>query len=362
MNTDDNFSPQRSRRPQRTPYGNRDLLSKPSLREANCDEAIQNIWIAAPLTAARDDVWGRLERNIPKEPRITQSSAESRKIKVSLRSLRLCGRRFFWRLPHPAQSILLLTLMVWLFSPEIVLAESVSSTIQEGISDYQQQNFEKAESSFSKAAQELPDSPKINYNLGNSQYKTGKFKEALQTYTKAMAEESPPELKGKALFNSGNALFRLGKLEEAETAYKKVLQVNPKDMDAKFNLEFVREQIKKKNEEKQKQNQPPGSDSKDNQNQQKNDSPGNDEDDNGNPSDPKNQDSSSNGELKPDAPPSPAEQQEAPDSQLAEDKGNAISKDQADHWLNALNEDLKKFRQKQARSENAGRPKQSRDW
>jgi hypothetical protein len=28
---------------------------KPSLREANGDEATQNIWIATPLLAARDD-------------------------------------------------------------------------------------------------------------------------------------------------------------------------------------------------------------------------------------------------------------------------------------------------------------------
>jgi Ca-activated chloride channel homolog len=262
--------------------------------------------------------------------------------------------------PFRPALFLAISILLLLFGTETGWAESVNSAIQEGIADYQQKNYPKAESNFSEAAKELPDSPNLNYNLANSQYKTGKFKEALQTYTKAMVKESPPELKGKALYNTGNTLFRLGKLEEAATAYKKALEVDPKDMDAKFNLEFVREQIKKKNEEKQKQ--PPGSDSKDNQNQQTNDSSGNKEDNQGNPSDPQNRDSSANTEPEKSEEPSPAEQQEKPKSQLAQTQEGAISKDQADHWLSALDEDLKKFRKKQAGSENAGRPNQSRDW
>ncbi|GIT65530.1 MAG: hypothetical protein Ct9H300mP23_11570 [Nitrospinota bacterium] len=38
----------------------------------------------------------------------------------------------------------------------------------------------------------------------------------------------------------------MGKLKEAEKTYKNVLALDPSDMDAKFNLEFVREQLKKK--------------------------------------------------------------------------------------------------------------------
>jgi Ca-activated chloride channel homolog len=283
------------------------------------------------------------------------------KLMVSLRSLRLCGRKFLWQLPppslpHPVRSILLLTIIICFSSPQIVLAASADSAIQEGIADYQQKEYANAESHFSKAAQELPDNHNLNYNLGNSQYKTGKFKEALQTYSKAMVGESPPELKEKALYNTGNTLFRLGKLDEAAAAYKKALEVNPKDMDAKFNLEFVREQIKKKEEEKQKQNQPQGPNSKDNPNQPPKDSPGNKEDDKGNPSEPQDPNASSKGEPEKEEP-SSAEQQKT-----AQAQDGAISKNQADQWLGALDENLKKFRQKQAGKESAGRPQQSRDW
>lgn len=280
---------------------------------------------------------------------------------VSLRSLRLCGRKFLWQLsppylPHPARSIFLLTTMMWFFSTEVVLTASASSAIQEGIADYQQKNYPQAESHFSNAAKELPDNPNLNYNLANSQYKIGKFQEALQTYSKAMVGESAPELKRKALYNTGNALFRLGKLEEAATAYKKALELDPKDMDAKFNLEFVREQIKKKEEEKQKQNEPSGPNSKDNPDQPPKDSPGNKENEKGNPSDPQDPNASSKGEPAKEEP-SSAEQQET-----AQAQEGVISKEQADQWLSALDEDLKKFRQKQAGKENAGHPNQGRDW
>lgn len=254
-------------------------------------------------------------------------------------------------LPSPAL-VFTLSTFILLFSMNSGWAESVNSSIQEGIAGYQQKDFAKAESNFSKAARELPDNSNLNYNLGNSQYKTGKFKEALQTYTKAMVGESPPELKGKALYNTGNTLFRLGKLEEAATAYKKVLEANPKDMDAKFNLEFVREQLKKKKEEQKKQDQ--NSNSKDKQDQQPKDSPGNKEDDQGNPPDPQDQDASGEPEKEE---PSSAEQQET-----AQAQDGAISKDQADHWLSALDENLKKFLQKQAGKETAGRSNQNRDW
>ncbi|MDA0690555.1 MAG: tetratricopeptide repeat protein [Nitrospinae bacterium] len=272
-------------------------------------------------------------------------------LKVTMFGFHLVAKAIKISPPSPVLFFTLSTLLL-LFGTEAGWAASASSAIQEGIVDYQQKDYAKAESNFSKAAQELPDNPNLNYNLGNSQYKAGKFKEALQTYTKAMVEESPPELKGKALYNTGNALFRLGKLEEAATAYKKALEVDPKDMDAKFNLEFVREQLKKKKEEQKKQDQ--NSNSKDKQDQQPKDPPGNKEDDQGNPSDP--QDPNASGEPKKEEP-SPAEQQET-----AQAQEGAISKDQADHWLSALNEDLKKFRQKQASKETAGRPNQSRDW
>ena len=54
-------------------------------------------------------------------------------------------------------------------------------------------------------------------------------------------------IKQKSIYNMGNTLYQMNKLEESVLAYKKALELDSTDMNAKYNLEFVREQIKNKN-------------------------------------------------------------------------------------------------------------------
>ena len=128
-------------------------------------------------------------------------------------------------------------------------ADQADSNIQEGLNQYQEGLFPKAEKNFAEARSNRPDDRRLDYNLGSSYYKQGKYQEALQDYTQSASDDSYPQLKKNSLYNSGNALFKMGKLKEAEKTYKKVLTLDPSDMDAKFNLEFVREQLKKKEEQ-----------------------------------------------------------------------------------------------------------------
>jgi len=128
-------------------------------------------------------------------------------------------------------------------------AESVDSKIQEGISQYHEGNFKDAGQSFSSARLDRPDDSRIAYNQGNAHYKEGSFPEALQAFTQSSLDKKNPDIRKNAIYNTGNTLVKLGKLKEAEAAYKKVLRLDPDDMDAKFNLEYIREQLKKKEEQ-----------------------------------------------------------------------------------------------------------------
>ena len=157
-------------------------------------------------------------------------------------------------------------LLLLIISP--VYADQADSNIQEGLKHYDEGQFPEAEKSFSEARLVRPKDRRLDYNLGSSYYKQGKYQEALQDYTHAAGEPSADSILQKnSLYNSGNALFKMGKLEEAEKVYKKVLSLDPSDMDAKFNLEFVREQLKKKEEQ---ENNP----DKNDQSQQNKDEPG----------------------------------------------------------------------------------------
>ena len=143
----------------------------------------------------------------------------------------------------PAIFILILSL------PLTGFAESVDSKIQEGISQYHEGKFKDAGQSFSSARVDRPDDSRIPYNQGNAHYKEGSFPEALQAFTQSSLDKKNPDIRKNAIYNTGNTLVKLGKLKEAESAYKKVLRLDPDDMDAKFNLEYIREQLKKKEEQ-----------------------------------------------------------------------------------------------------------------
>jgi Ca-activated chloride channel family protein len=202
-----------------------------------------------------------------------------------------------------------------------VSADPADSNIQEGLSQYQEGLFPEAAENFSQARSSRPDDPRLNYNLGSSYYKQEKFQEALQDYTHAALENSDPQLKKNSLYNSGNTLFKMGKLQEAEAAYKKVLTLDPSDMDAKFNLEFVREQLKKKEEQKQESDKKDSSDSEKDEPSEKDSSN-------------KKEDQESEKEE-----PQPGEKQQQENNQSKSAQAKELSQEEAEQLLGSLSED-----------------------
>ncbi|MCP4993136.1 MAG: tetratricopeptide repeat protein, partial [Gammaproteobacteria bacterium] len=74
-----------------------------------------------------------------------------------------------------------------------------------------------------------------------AQYLAGQYQESLTTLQEL---DSP-----RANYNRGNSLARLGRLNEAITAYEKVLAQTPDDQDAKHNLELVKNLLEKQKSE-----------------------------------------------------------------------------------------------------------------
>ena len=242
----------------------------------------------------------------------------------------------------PSSLILVLSL------PLTGFAESVDSKIQEGISQYHEGKFKDAGQNFSSARTDRPDDSRIPYNQGNAHYKDGRFPEALQAFTHSSLDEKKPDIRKNSIYNSGNTLVKLGKLKEAEAAYKKVLRLDPGDMDAKFNLEYVREQLKKK--ENQKQDSDQG-------NQKNEDNDSSSEKEQGDNEDPQAE----------NQPPPPPENDDAGknDPETSEQPGEPamegeISEKDAERMLERLTEDLKSISRMQA-----GKTKssyQGNDW
>ena len=245
------------------------------------------------------------------------------------------------------------TLLVWLIAlPLTGFAESVDSKIQEGITQYHEGKFKDAGQSFSSARTDRPDDSRITYNQGNAHYKEGRFPEALQAFTQPSSDEKNPNIRKNAIYNTGNTLVKLGKLKEAESAYKEVLRLDPEDMDAKFNLEYVREQLKKKEDQKQDSDQ----------GKQKNEDK--DSDSKKEPGEDQEQDKGQQSENQPPPPEnSDSEEDGSENSEQAGESGTEeveISEKEAERMLDRLTEDLKSISRMQA-----GKTKsayQGNDW
>lgn len=113
---------------------------------------------------------------------------------------------------------------------------------QEGIKAFQNQEFQQAAQKFDLPAWKA-----------SSYYRLGDFENAYKYFAGKDVE---------SLYNQGNALAKSGKIEEAIKKYEQVLEIQPNHEDAKFNLEYLKQQ--------QKQQQSGGQSDNQNQNEKNN--------------------------------------------------------------------------------------------
>lgn len=110
-------------------------------------------------------------------------------------------------------------------------------------------------SDFATASQKFKDSEW----KGASDYRQGDFETAYKEFAKKSDVRS--------LYNQGNALAKGGKIDEAIAKYEEVLKVDDKHEDAKFNLEYLKQQ-KKQQEQQQNQQQQEQKEQQQNKDQQ----------------------------------------------------------------------------------------------
>jgi len=143
-----------------------------------------------------------------------------------------------------------------LIMTDALYGESLYSKIEKGSALYKDERYDEAMKTFVDAQIESPEEPRLKYNVANSHYKMKSYEEAIKNYQDVAATAQDIELEEKSLYNIGNCMYRQGRLEEAVEYYKKALDLDPNDQDAKYNLEFVREEIKRRiNQAKQREKQ-----------------------------------------------------------------------------------------------------------
>jgi len=140
-------------------------------------------------------------------------------------------------------------LAVALLLPLPGAAQSGRGTVDEGNRLYEEGRYQEALERYMKALGENPESPLIRFNAGNALYQSQDFQRALEAYQEAI-ESGDPALASAAWYNLGDALYQGQDLQASAEAFKQALRLNPNDVDAKHNLERVLQQMRE-----QEQNQ-----------------------------------------------------------------------------------------------------------
>lgn len=153
-------------------------------------------------------------------------------------------------------------------------AQTDRQEIRKGNRLFRQQQFDKSEVNYRKAASLNQKNPQALYNLGCALMQQQKDSAAIVQFEAAGKLETNKLRKAKVYHNIGVVCQNHQMYGEAIEAYKESLRNNPKDMETRYNLALCQRQKKnqdKNNNNQDKQNQDKdknGQDQKKDQNQQ----------------------------------------------------------------------------------------------
>jgi Ca-activated chloride channel family protein len=167
--------------------------------------------------------------------------------------------------------------VVLLLALPLVAYGSPASALRE----YNEGKFQEALKDYNHLLEKRKDDPRLHFNAGAAAYQSRELDAAAKEFNEALA--SPDlQMQQRAYYNLGNTMYRLGQQlpdaakkqetwEHAIKQYESALKLNQQDADAKFNQDFVKQQLEElKKQQQQNQQSQSKNDSKQNQKQDKN--------------------------------------------------------------------------------------------
>jgi Ca-activated chloride channel family protein len=270
----------------------------------------------------------------------------------------------------------LLAILIFLL-PAIALSQSGNTFIREGNKKFSEKKFEEAEVEYKKALEEEA-GDKAKFNLAGTYYKKGDYQKATEELQAILnSEEFDKETISNAYYNLGNSMFKENKLDESIDAYKQALINNPKNENARYNLEMAR-RMKKQQEQQQQKNQ---NQDKEKDNKEKEEKKDKENKDNSGKGDNKEQENQKNeeqqnqeqqqqqnqnrGDKKEQQQQQQQQQQQEGSDDKKEQQGKAgevkISKEDAQRLLNALQNKEKQI-QKKVKKQKGGKTNLEKNW
>jgi Ca-activated chloride channel family protein len=121
--------------------------------------------------------------------------------------------------------------------------------IERGNRHYRAGRFAEAVEAYESALRDGSDSSELRYNLGTALLRLGRYEEAEKHFGEAL-EAVDPDLRERTFYNLGNRFLEAARnaadprsqgplLGSAIEAYQRALRIDPRDGDAKWNLEMA---------------------------------------------------------------------------------------------------------------------------
>jgi Ca-activated chloride channel family protein len=167
------------------------------------------------------------------------------------------------------------TTLALMLLPALAFASSSSA-----LREYQSGNYVESLKEYERALEKKGDDPRLHFNAGGAAYRHRQFDRAAKHFDQVLGA---PDLKlqEQAYYNLGNALYRLGEQnpdpekkaaswEESLKQYESSLKLDARDADAKFNYEFVKQQLEELKKQRQQQQQQENQKRNQDQNQKQN--------------------------------------------------------------------------------------------
>lgn len=179
--------------------------------------------------------------------------------------------------------------------------------IRSGNKNYQSKDFNNSEVDYQKALAIDTTSFAANYNLADAFYKQKKYDEAEKKFSEMTNRQSGKEKLSDVYYNLGNSQLKqaenllgqqkaqdaMKKISQSIDSYKKALINDPSDKDAKYNLSYASEVLKKLKQQQKQQQQNENNQQQQNQKDKENNNKGKTESKDKNQG--KNQDSDNDG-------------------------------------------------------------------
>lgn len=159
-------------------------------------------------------------------------------------------------------------LLIFIFAYQPTAHADMKDHIMRGNKLLKKKDLVGARGEFESAQIDAPEAPFIPYNIALTYHLEGNWDMAQKQYEKALAMTKDPRLQAQIHYNMGHLQFYKGDRAAAIDQFKTSLKLNPKDVDAKYNIEYIKSGKTPKNPPQQQNQQDKNGGDKNQQNGQ----------------------------------------------------------------------------------------------